>query len=178
LAERNFDEEYDYDSQQGHSFVLGGHTFHTRPVASPGAFLSAGGGLMAAVRFLRKLVLEEDRAALERVMEMDDTSASLIDAAPDLYAAAQRVLATEGISDPVRMTQALEKLREAVEKVRQDTEPGPIVSAAQVDEVAKWLMEETIGRPTRSPSSSSNGDGRTSDGSKASSRRPAKAGKT
>lgn len=175
MAERNFDEEFDYGSQESHSFTLGGHRFTVRPVAPPGAWLEGGRGLVAAVRFLRRVVVPEDRAALERVLEMPDTSAALLDAAPDLLDVANLVLATA--DDPESHVQALADLARVVEKAQVESEPGPLVSAHEVDQVAQWVMEQTLGRPTIASSPSGNGAGRTSPTSKAVSRKPTRAGK-
>jgi hypothetical protein len=182
LAERNFDEEFAYDEAEGHTFVLGGYTFHTPPVARPGAFLNTGRGLMGAVRFLRAVIVPEDRANLERVLEMSDTSGRLIDLAPDLLSAATLVLAAEEMSDDeesaVARKEAFSRLREVVEQTMEAEEPGPAVSVIELDKVVDWLTEVTIGRPLVSPSSSGNGDERTSNGSKGISRKAARAGKT
>lgn len=175
MAERNFDEEFDYGSQEGHSFTLGGHTFTVRPVAPPGAWLEGGRGLVAAVRFLRRVVVPEDRAALERILEMPDTSATLLDLAPDLLDAANLAVATA--DDPESHAQALAELATVIEKAQADSEPGPLVSAHEIDQVAQWVMEHTLGRPTTASSPSSNGAGRTSPTSKAVSRKPTRAGK-
>lgn len=177
MADRNFDEEFEYDKQEGHSFTLGGYTFRTPPVAPPGAFLDSGRGLFAAVRFLRRLVLPEDRANLERVLEMSDSSAILLDLAPELLSAAAFVLACEEGDDETARKKALDEMQKLVEQAMQPAEPGPLISAHEVDEAARWLMETTIGRPTTSPSPSGNGDGRTSRGSKVASSKAAKAGK-
>lgn len=177
MAERNFDEEFGYESQEGHSFTLGGHTFHTPPVAPPGAFLEGGRGLVAAVRFLRRVVKPEDRPALERILEMPDTSATLLDLAPSLFDAAASVVATA--DDEAAHALALGELQALVEKAQEPTERGPLVSAAEVDKAAEWLMEVTLGTSPKEPSPSSNGAARTSPTSKAVSRKPvARSGKT
>lgn len=177
MAERDFDAEFGNDAKEGHRFTLGGFTFHTPPVAPPGAFVAKGRGLMAAVAFLRAVVVPEDRANLERVFEMPDVTPSLVDTAPELLNKASDLLAALAIQEGV--DEAKGALQEVVERAQAvETREGPIVSAAQVDQVAEWLMEATIGRPTQSPSSSSSGAGRTSNGSKGASRQAAKAGKT
>lgn len=183
MAERNFDEEFAELHGEGHSFTLGGYTFHTPAVAPPGAFLAGGRGLLLAVNFLRRVVLPEERADLERVLEMPDITGSLIDMAPDLLRAVMDFLVADELStakDTERRDKALATLREVAGKAdaaMKAPEKGPDVSAVQVDEVADWLMEVTIGRPTKPPSPSGNGAGRTSSGSKATSRKPAKAGR-
>lgn len=179
MAERNFDEGTEAEHPEGHQFTLGGYTFRTFGVAPPGAFLAGGRGLMAAVRFLRRVVIPEDRPALERVLEMNDATATLLDMAPELLATAALMLASEEGGDADDRRRAIDRLRDVVERAQTPDEPtGVLVSGVQVDEVAKWLMEETIGRPTKPSSPSSSGDGATSNGSKATSRAPAKAGKT
>lgn len=179
MAERNFDEEYDYDSKEGHSFTLGGVTFHTPPVVSPGAFLAGGRGLLAAVRFLRRAVVPEEQALLERVLEMPDTTATLVELGPELLAVAGLVVAYDQADDDKGRKEAIDKLAEVIERASATQEPlGVMVSGEQIDKAAEWLMEVTIGRPTQSSSSSSNGAGRTSNGSKGASSKAARAGKT
>lgn len=172
MAERDFDAEFDHEKEK-HRFTLGGYRFRARAVAPPGAFLDASRGLTHAVRFLRRVVVPEDRAELERILEMGDTSANLIDNAPDLLQAAALVLATQDNEEA--HTKALKSLREVIAKIEQPQEPGPEVSATQIDTAAAWLMEATIGRPLASASPSSPGAGRTSNGSRATSRKPARA---
>lgn len=183
MADRDFDAEFDYENVEGHTFTLGGYRFNTPPVAPPGAFLAAGRGLVAATRFLRRMVLPDQRADLERVLESPDTSATLIDLAPELLTAVGLYLAAldAEVDQEVKAGQqaALEALREIAERASQpEAHAGPRVSAYEIDTVSEWLMEVSLGRPTESPSPFGNGEGRTSNGSKAISRRPAKAGKT
>jgi hypothetical protein len=176
MAERNFDEEFRNDELEPHTFTLGGHRFTVRPVAAPGAWLEGGRGLVAAVRFLRRVVVPEDRAALEAILEMPDTSATLLDLAPDLLRAAQMVLATQDADEPDR-SKALVDLQAVVDRTQEPAEPGPMVSATDIDAVAEWLMQVTLGRPTNAPSPSSNGVGRTQPTSKAAPRKPVRTGK-
>lgn len=70
MATRNFDEEFDYSSKEGHTFVLGGYTFHTVPVAPPSAFLSLnmGSGFEVAANFLKAVVIDEDKPMLETLL--------------------------------------------------------------------------------------------------------------
>lgn len=177
MAERNFDEEFGYESQEGHSFTLGGHTFRTPPVAPPGAFLEGGRGLVAAVRFLRRVVMPEDRPELERILEMPDTSATLLDLAPSLLDAAANVIASA--DDEQSHASALAELAVLVDKAQAPSgASGPLVSAREIDEVAGWLMDVTLGTSPKEPSPSSNGAARTSPTSKAVSRKPvARSGK-
>lgn len=175
MAERDFDAEVDHSQAEEHRFTLGGYRFRARAIAPPGAFLDASRGLNHAVRFLRRVVVPEDRAELERILEMSDSSAVLLDTAPDLLRAAALVLATEDMDNDEARAQAFKSLREVIEKIEQPQEPGPTVSATQIDDAAAWLMGETIGRPLASASPSSRGGGRTSNGSKATSRKPARA---
>lgn len=177
MAERDFDAEFVNETLEGHTFTLGGYTFNTPPVAPPGAFLAGGRGLVAATRFLRRLVLPEQRANLERVLESPDTSATLIDLAPELLTAVGLYLAA--LEGEAGQEVALESLRDVVKRISEpEAHDGPMVSAYEVDTVSEWLMEVTLGRPTTSPSPSGNGGGRTSNGSKATSRKPARVGKT
>lgn len=179
MAERNFDEEFGYEDQEGHTFTLGGYTFHTPAVVAPGAFLTKGRGMVAAMNFLRRVVLPEERADLERIFETPELTPSLVDLAPDLLGAASLLLGALEIGSEEGIATARTELQNVVERAQAvEDRAGPIVSAHQVDIVAEWLMEATIGRPTISPSSSGNGDGRISTGSKATSRARAKAGKT
>lgn len=176
MAERNFDEEFDYEQQEGHTFTLGGYEFHTKAVVPPGAFLNVGRGLVAAVTFLRRVVLPEERVNLERIVEMPDSSAALLDAAPELLAAAKTAVRAE--KDGVGTTIATEALASVIAQIELvSPHDGPMISAHEVDVVADWLMEVTIGRPTNAQSQSSNGAARTSNGSKVTSSKAARAGK-
>lgn len=58
---KDFDAEYDYGKQKGHTFKLGGQVFHTKSVAPPAAWLQEETGLDAAINFLRILLVPEDR---------------------------------------------------------------------------------------------------------------------
>lgn len=55
-------------------------------------------------------------------------------------------------------------------------DPDSLLSPFQVAEVAKWLIEETMGRPTVPPASSENGSGATDDSSKDASSSPVATG--
>lgn len=70
MATRNFDEEFDYSSKEGHTFVLGGYTFHTVQVAPPAAFLSLnmGAGFEVAANFIRCILIEEDKPTFEELL--------------------------------------------------------------------------------------------------------------
>jgi hypothetical protein len=109
---------------------------------------------------------------------MSDSSGKLLDLAPDFLAASVRLLGMEENGDEEGRRGALDQMRELVEKAMEPDEPGPLVSGHEIDVVAEWLMEVTIGRPLQSPSPSGNGEGRTSNGSKGTSRKAARAGKT
>jgi hypothetical protein len=176
MVERNFDEEFDYENAEGHAFTLGGYHFRTLPVAPPGAFLPGLRGLNAAVAFLRKIVVEEDRPNFERVVEQD-VNARAIERLPKLLEAADLVVVAKEQGGRVELDAAVATLRAVLEEVAASEEkPSVIVSAYQVDQVASWLIEVTSGRPTPGPVSSGTGPDTTSDGSKESSPSPAETG--
>lgn len=74
--QRDFDAEFaDSLSQPGFTFKLGGHTFHTKPVPPPKAFLVKERGFMAAHDFLLAMLTPEDREVYEKMVE--DPNANL-----------------------------------------------------------------------------------------------------
>lgn len=73
---RNFDEEYDYSSKQGLTFILGGYEFHSKPIAPPAAFLSEKKGMDFAVSFLKDVLLPEDREIFIKMIEDSDVMIS------------------------------------------------------------------------------------------------------
>lgn len=76
MAERNFDDEYQIAAKEGHSFTLGGQTFHTKAIAPVAAFRDKETGLDAAIMFLKRLLVPDDREAFEALLANEDAPIS------------------------------------------------------------------------------------------------------
>lgn len=72
MAEKDFDAEFDYGEREGHTFVLGGEKFHTVGIAPLAAFLSDSRGLDAALEFIRKVLIKEDRQAFDLLIHSEN----------------------------------------------------------------------------------------------------------
>lgn len=72
MAEHNFDEGKDRALEEGHSFVLGGVTFRTKASMPPKVIAEEfKPGFAGVVDFLVKMVVPEDRAAFEHMINAD-----------------------------------------------------------------------------------------------------------
>lgn len=93
MAERDFDEGYDLDQREGHTFLLGGEKFHTIPVTTAPAYtaLYENRGFAGTIAFLRKMIVEEDRESFDALLadeekliaakQVDDVATWLIEVA-------------------------------------------------------------------------------------------------
>lgn len=176
MAHRDFDADFDYGSAEGHTFTLGAKEFRTHAIMPPGAFFQAQPGLAGAISFLRRAVIDEDRAMLESLLELPFTSAKLLDAAPALLDAARAVASAEKAETRKGLTATLKDIVSEIDSAEQ-AEHIP-VSAAQIMEVYDWLVKETVGRPLVPSSPSSDGGASNGNGSKGTSRKRASSGAT
>jgi hypothetical protein len=76
MAERNFDDEYQIAAKEGHSFTLAGQVFRTKAIAPVAAFRDKETGLDAAIMFLKRLLVPEDREAFDLLMDNEDAPIS------------------------------------------------------------------------------------------------------
>lgn len=69
MASRNFDEDYDFEGLEGHTFTLGGKTFSTKPVARVAYLLHDETGVDSSIKFIRSmLATEQDQVAFDLVL--------------------------------------------------------------------------------------------------------------
>lgn len=76
MAERNFDEEYQITEKEGHSFTLAGQVFRTKAIAPVAAFRDKETGLDAAIMFLKRVLVPEDREKFDALMADEDAPIS------------------------------------------------------------------------------------------------------
>lgn len=83
MAERNFDSDVPVEVGEGHSFILRGLTFHTKPRVPAAHFMNEKQGIANVISWIQNLLVPEDRDVFTKLIE-DPDSGVVVDEIADI----------------------------------------------------------------------------------------------